>query len=723
MFLHPVMLAGIGAAVVPLVLHFLSRSRFRTVNWGAMMFLSDPDQRRFSTAGLRQWTLLFLRSAILVLLAITLARPVIAGWWGNDAPHRLIVLVIDCSASMAAPESAGRSRMELAKTAARRLLSRTQPGDLAAVIPMGGDSDPHPITDIATAASRISELTPEGAAADIASSLLAARDLCDHADSPQHPLSKEIYVICDRQARSWDGVGDAFANNWQARSPRPSAHLYVLPVGGESAENLAIDSVRILDEPIVRGQPVGVEVRLHNYGSQPRLAVPLSVSLSSQTLFTASANLDPGAVESLRGTIKFPDAGPQILSASLTAPDLPADNQMQLAVDVLDPLKVLIISGDEHDASPAGLRNESAFLKMALAPFADAPKSSNLAAVTIASPEDPHLPLESANAIVLANVPHLTEPTVTRLEKFVYSGGGLMIAPGSLCQIDEYRRWLYRNGAGLMPADLHLPRAAGVSPTSLLGLTLDHPIFGFLRSAASPLPTVSIARYFPADLREGDSRVLASYATGDPFLIEGTFGAGRVLLVTTPLDADWSDLPLTNFYLPFIQSCVRYISKVQPISRNLRVGDPLVLHLDIAPAEKSIHLFRPDGRSDDASLDITHSSPAATEIRYTPTRLPGQYVLSYQTGPNKHQILFLVKPPASESDLTPLGEESWDRLQHALGFELLPPASDQPATNTAALIATLGRFRSDLWLSLLAAVIVLLLLETAIARLWSRGDA
>ena len=49
MFLAPLMLVGIGAAVVPFVLHLLSRARYKDVEWGAMMFPSGADVRRIRT--------------------------------------------------------------------------------------------------------------------------------------------------------------------------------------------------------------------------------------------------------------------------------------------------------------------------------------------------------------------------------------------------------------------------------------------------------------------------------------------------------------------------------------------------------------------------------------------------------------------------------------------------------------------------------------------------
>jgi hypothetical protein len=46
MFDHPIMLAGLGGAVIPLVLHLLGRARYRSVEWGAMMFLVEGPSAR-----------------------------------------------------------------------------------------------------------------------------------------------------------------------------------------------------------------------------------------------------------------------------------------------------------------------------------------------------------------------------------------------------------------------------------------------------------------------------------------------------------------------------------------------------------------------------------------------------------------------------------------------------------------------------------------------------
>src|SRR3954463_5151269 len=85
MFLNVLMLMGVGAAVIPLVLHLLSRSRYRNVDWGAMMFLEGVDVRQRQSTRLSQWLLMAVRAALVALLAVALARPVVRRDWAGGA--------------------------------------------------------------------------------------------------------------------------------------------------------------------------------------------------------------------------------------------------------------------------------------------------------------------------------------------------------------------------------------------------------------------------------------------------------------------------------------------------------------------------------------------------------------------------------------------------------------------------------------------------------------
>src|SRR5262245_51905882 len=106
-FFAPYMLWGVLAAGIPIALHFFYRSRYRTVPWAAMKFLLTSIEQTSRRLRFQELILLALRVALLVLLALALARPKSAAQRGaaqGDAVDA--VFVIDTSYSMAARDGA-----------------------------------------------------------------------------------------------------------------------------------------------------------------------------------------------------------------------------------------------------------------------------------------------------------------------------------------------------------------------------------------------------------------------------------------------------------------------------------------------------------------------------------------------------------------------------------------------------------------------------------------
>ncbi len=74
-FLNGMLIFGAAAFAVPLVIHILNRSRFRTIQWGAMHLLDSivrVNQKRFR---IEQLILLLVRCSIPVALAFCLRGP------------------------------------------------------------------------------------------------------------------------------------------------------------------------------------------------------------------------------------------------------------------------------------------------------------------------------------------------------------------------------------------------------------------------------------------------------------------------------------------------------------------------------------------------------------------------------------------------------------------------------------------------------------------------
>jgi hypothetical protein len=719
MFLNATMLAGVAAAVLPLVVHMLNRARYRNVEWGAMMFLEPASGQLSGDSRLREISLLLLRMAMVALLAVALARPVLMPASGGlqDEPA-CMVIILDRSVSMELIDN-GPPRLEAARRAALGALSSLRPGDEAAVIitpdAFGQPQSATLTSDLQYLSARIGNTQTSAGLADMAAAMEVAADLL----SQSRATHRQVVVISDRQAANWRGLDAEFAATWKASFRDDGGEppqLSWIPVGDADAGNVGIASVQILNTPVIRGLPAEVEVRVQNYDTVPYVSLPLTLSTDAGTLYTTRLNLPAGDAVTARCNVTFAETGSALMTARIGAAGLSWDDTMDTSVDVRDPIDVLLIRGDERDQAAAPLAGEADFPRLALAPFASADETGNdPARVQVASADAwPEINGTQQRVVILDNVARFTPRQVRQLEQFVYGGGGLLMAPGNLSRVEDYNRQLWRNGAGILPAELEPPTAAdGAGATSLSGLELSHPVFGFLRGREDPLPRFTVGRSVPARASGSQARVLGRYESGQPFLIEGAYGRGRVMLMTTSLGAEWNTLPLSNFYLPMLQSAARYLAGgVQP-RRNVAPGDPLVA--DIVEAAEPQVLVAIPGVLGESRADLLRTS-SGFEARFSNTARPGNYIMDVRGERGRRRIYFVVRGPRDESDVRSLSPAQFTSLHRDFGFERLDP---DPQTITAAIGES--RLRRELWPYLLVAVIAAAALEVMLARFWTAG--
>lgn len=376
------------------------------------------------------------------------------------------------------------------------------------------------------------------------------------------------------------------------------------------------------------------------------------------------------------------------------------------AIDVIEPVKVLILCGPRR---PGVLRGAGDLLRLAMAPRqSTGEKGPDPATVKMATVEQwPQENLNDYQVVVLADVPSVSPAQGRVLEQFVYDGGSLLIVPGNLTCVDSYNAVLYRNGTGILPAKLE--PATELKPTTLLNIDRGHPVFQFLKGRSDPVPPVWVRRCLPATLRP-DARVLADYACNLPFLIESQPLCGRVLLMTSSADLDWNTLPLTNFYLPLMQSAVRYLAAGLPPGRNLSAGQPIRARVPDLIAEPPPTMTLPNGAI--AHDGLTYSG---LDLSYADTDSPGRYVLRGRTTRGSWLLDYIIRPSPEESDPTPLSKDQWRELQKQLDFDLVDSDDD-------SLAAVVGSARRglELWGGLLAAVVLLALAELLVSRLGTR---
>ena len=266
---------------------------------------------------------------------------------------------------------------------------------------------------------------------------------------------------------------------------------------------------------------------------------------------------------------------------------------------MIDPVHVLVLSGDDWTATPGEFRNESDFLKLGCQRCWRrwAGRATIRFPLMFKRRRNGRRPIFSH--MRSSCWPTWSDLTMPRraLEQFVYDGGGLLVAPGNLSRVDNYNDQLWRDGGGILPAELlDATSAEGDDATNIVGFDAATPVFQFLHQRPDLMLYPTIGRYYPTSPRSSEAHALAWYTSGSPFVVESESGHGRVLLMTTSLDADWSTLPLSSFYLPFVRSAVRYLAAGGLPNHNLRVNEPI--HITADGLVLARRLLRPDGMLD-----------------------------------------------------------------------------------------------------------------------------
>lgn len=724
-FLNGALAFGALAFAVPLIIHILNRSRFRTVEWGAMHLLESVIKVNHKRFHIDQLILLFVRCAIPVLLALCLARPVLTGsrLLEGDSPVSLVIL-LDTSYSMDTVDPSG-SRFEKAVDAACQIVNAASRGSEVAVIQTGGRPAPlfdQPVFDSEAVVRRLRQIKAGYGASDMQASLneaLKTVDAMSHA-------RRELIVISDFQPADWQAIGQNTAESIRVQfaSLKILPALTLLPIGQPVSSNISVESLEFPRRALGAGQQISVRANLRNHGSTPienaRVVLRLDGTESSVSQIALTAN---GTTQTLF-PCSFEKAGSHVIEVEVIADDpLRDDNRYAAAVTIWDSINVLLVDGD-----PSGqpLQSETDYLSIALTPFtfgrvrlADLVQTQ-----TVQSKDLTEERLKTSRVVVLANVSKLEPAQVSAITAFVNDGGALLVCAGNKIDLNWYREQMFANGGGLLPAAFGILKGqtetdgrSGAAVDSvnksshIVAQHFDHPALEFFNEPANgDLSTADIRRWHELTDVDGrsDVAVLARLDTGDPLLIERRFGDGVVLQLATACDADWSDLPVRPLYVPLMQQIITTMASGISPPRNIATGDPAVAMLPGAEQSTTLSVVTPDGAR--RTLNTTPQGKLQL-ARFEETQRPGVYAMST---PAAETIHFVAETSRSESDLSVLTEPALVELSKSLASTLIKSPAEYLEQDR------LRRHGQEIWKFVLAAFLAFMFLELVLQQRFAR---
>ncbi len=635
-FLNPWMLLGAAAIASPILIHLLNKRRFKIVEWAAMDFLFQADKKNRKRVQLENFILLALRCLAMLLVALMLARPFLPSSltsFVQKSQKIERVLLVDDSLSQSVPRG-NSTAFDDAKVTIKEMLSgfanSSDTEDWLTVM-LASDpenpvlaNEPLTMTTLATLGESVDRLTCVDRGVDYS---VALDRVSRYLTGQREAGGRALYVFSDLRQRDWNVETDSETapNKLLAAIGDAVEGCYVVDTGDGNDQNLSVVSVRPLEFPIA-GKVIPFEVMVKNNGSQNVEQVRVMFQVNEgQPEYETIANLAPGRSEVLEFRYVFPVSVASDLEDSLNelnqtgkaaltnyrvlaqvdrqslgqdglkADQLVADSESLYAARVSDGVAVLLVDGASSSVSE---RSDTHYLRALDVPGA------GLKVTTITPSDLETVSLSDYRVIFLCNMDEASMPRVRSLERWVDSGGGLVIMPGDRVRAQTFNDAFYREGAGLSPVKLQTIEG-DPSLAQWVNFEVDpqvHPALQVvLESEATSVSKIDVFMWWesivtPELLGKTVSVPLRlTDRANSPAMVDRIFGKGRVVFFAFPADADWSMWPTGGTFVPITLGLIDEFVGGANESSVVQAGGQIRYPVDLSAYKNRVSLTNPDG--------------------------------------------------------------------------------------------------------------------------------
>ena len=577
----------------------------------------------------------------------------LSGWYGlklfdKDASGQLLgdsgepvsaLIVLDTSPTMQY-ELENETRLAKARTIAKWLVNQFPAGSQICVAAPDGDRAFFSV-DQGAANRRIDSLQTCFNPKTIPETLAKAFPLVEES-----PLErKEVYVVSDLSRRGWSQSTEPAINRLIEQDTIP---LFVVDVGVEEPVDFRLDALELSGRQITSGGSLNIKATINRLGAAAQREIKLSIEKQDKTRpvisngkalfaenfreltqlvdifengtsnidFQFQEDLEPGTYH---GKVEIVGGDP-----------LAIDDEQFFTFEVSSPWQALIVR-------PVG--TETKMLDDVLG-YSGSFETTVVDQASLENFSD----FEKYSAVFIVDPRPIDDKIWELLEQFVDSGGGLGIFLGHNAATPE----------GLPHPSFQTAAASRILTGKLSNSfrcpdRLKEPFVFSPQSYAHP--TLSPFRQISTSVRWSDYPVFTFwgldrenlddefstvdvivYNNFEPALVERRMGAGRILVMTTPVSEPvnlrnrkrWNQRPLRRIFEWFVivRGITRFVVQADSDALDVRVGDIASLRNDSDMYPDSWNVFSPDPERPPAKIGMVNNS-----VTYSNTDLPGHYRL------------------------------------------------------------------------------------------------
>lgn len=691
-FARPEFLWALPLVLVPVIIHLLSRLRYRRVVFPATRFLLESQRRHKIRVLLEDWLLLALRMVLVAAIILAFAQPRTqsAHLWASltdEGEH--FVFVLDDTLSMqsrrgpletdscweCAKSAAGALLKELVDRQGRARISVVRASQLA------GESTRMDLIAESLSTDTLSRIVgmvetfpPSHSAAPLSQTMARTIEVFDLArEKAIFVLFSDFRAIDCHPAPLWTKISGRLQ---QTRCPVrliPCALRY-------GAANVAITSLEPTGGIQAAHVPLGLRVSVRNFSDQALRDLTVELFCEDEPLPPIVLPEVPPGTDVHRELFVIPPyAGDVRVEVRLPSDMLEADNRRYLVVPVAESVKVLVV-----DADPAAGGGQ--FVELALSPGGGV--HTGIACRRTTADGLLGEAIETFDLVCLVGAGLANRSLAERLKNFVAEGGGLLVWAGDRTDLATFVELFCQGPEAIFPVRLRALEEATPSVFLSTGNVefVDHPGLRGLAALKGPIvDSIFVTRFWGLELLEHVDRANADEAgspalgqvflrlkTGQPLGVTFTFGRGKAALVATTADPSWNNWArVSPTFVVALLELVGYLARREAPIFSPMAGQMAEVKLPggKTPAEVRYHLPGSDADEKRASAPV-----AVTSAGTLFTLAPGFGSIEWEEEGGKKSLRhFAANVDCRESDLRPATADEILRLFAGCDVAVIDP--------------------------------------------------
>lgn len=531
-FLFPYFLYGLLAISIPVIIHLFNFRKFKKIYFTNVKFLQEISQTTKKKSELKHFIVLILRILTITALVFAFSQPVIKN--KNQAisqkAQNVVSIYIDNSFSMESKSSKGQLLNEAIEKALE-ISAAYKHSDLFQLLTNDFEGRHQRLVNKDEFSELVKEVEVSPSIRKISEIITRQNDLL-----LQHKNSNRFsYLISDFQKETAD-ISDIKTDS--------SITSFLIPLIPASGNNLFVDSCWF-DSPVFQiTQTINLKTTVTNHSSEDLEKIPVRLYVNGQQKALASANILAGA--SLEVKLPFNISQTGIHNAWVEVADYPVtfDDKFYFSFSVIPDIPVLNINGKTEGKELLKLFGKDSTIKYQVNSEKNIEYSS----------------LSKYSLIILNGLDEISTGLSLELQKYIQSGGDVVIFPSEKSDLHSYNEFLN---------SIHADNLTSLDTSKTIIDKFDpkHSLFeDVFESIPKNLDLPIVFKHFKLRGRSASiSESILELQNGDVFLQRTFYGKGRFYLCASPLDPVYSGFTKHAFFVVTMYNIALQSVKVQDL--------------------------------------------------------------------------------------------------------------------------------------------------------------